>query len=164
MKRLVVTAVLGILAAASFARGADDPFAQGVRTTEPLAPRDQEKTFKLPPGFEITLVAADPDIAKPMNLAFDAKGRLWVSSTSLYPWPAKSPEGKRDTIKVIELGDDGRATKVTTFADGLDIPIGLLPLGDGARVLAYDISSVRLHADTDGDGKSDGREPLYSGF
>ncbi|MGB7156865.1 MAG: PVC-type heme-binding CxxCH protein [Tepidisphaeraceae bacterium] len=153
-----------VLVLASLAHGADDPFAQGVRTTEPLAPAEQAKTFNLPPGFTITLVAADPDIAKPMNLAFDAKGRLWVSSTSLYPWPAKSPAEKRDTIKVIELTGDGRATKITTFAEGLDIPIGLLPLGGGSRVFAYDINQIALHADTDGDGKADQRDVLYSGF
>jgi hypothetical protein len=79
-----------------------------------------------------------------MNLAFDAKGRLWVSSTSLYPWPAKSDAEKTDAIKVIELNDDGSAKSVTTFADGLDIPIGLLPLGDGKRVLAYDIATGLL--------------------
>ncbi|MDQ3441515.1 MAG: c-type cytochrome, partial [Planctomycetota bacterium] len=132
--------------------------------TEPLAPAEQAKTFKLPPGFSITLVAAEPDVNKPMNLAFDAKGRLWVSSTSLYPWPAKSDAAKTDAIKVIELNDDVSAKSVTTFADGLDIPIGLLPLGDGKRVLAYDIATIRLFTDTDGDGKADQREVLYTGF
>src|SRR5688572_25812925 len=152
------------LAAPALTAPPDDPFAQGVRTTEPLAPAEQAKTFKLPPGFTVTLVAADPDIAKPMNLAFDAKGRLWVSSTSLYPFPAKAPREKRDTIKVIELADDGRATKITTFAEGLDIPIGLLPLGDGSGVFAYDVNQVAVHADTDNDGKADKRDILYTGF
>ena len=59
---------------------------------------------------------------------------------------------------------DGLAKSVTTFADGLDIPIGLLPLGDGRRVLAYDIATVRLFTDTDGDGKADKHETLYTGF
>src|SRR5688572_607092 len=152
------------LAAPALTAPPDDPFAQNVRKTEPLAPAEQAKTFKLPPGFTITLVTSEPDVNKPMNLAFDAKGRLWVSSTSLYPWPAKSEAEKTDAIKVIELNDDGSAKSVTTFADGLDIPIGLLPLGDGRRVLAYDIATVRLFTDTDGDGKADRREVLYTGF
>ena len=142
----------------------DDPFAQNVRRTDPLPAAEQAKTFKLPPGFTITLVTSEPDVNKPMNLAFDAKGRLWVSSTSLYPWPAKSEAEKTDSIKVIELNDDGSAKSVKTFADGLDIPIGLLPLGDGRRVLAYDIATVRLFTDTDGDGRADQREVLYTGF
>ena len=39
----------------------------------------------------------------------DSRGRLWVTSTRLYPYPAKDAAAKADTIKVIELGPDGRA-------------------------------------------------------
>jgi hypothetical protein len=45
--------------------------------------------FHLPPGFEIQLVVSDPDIGKPMNLNFDARGRLWITLSIEYPWPAK---------------------------------------------------------------------------
>src|SRR5687768_8734108 len=143
---------------------AADPFAEYVRSTDPRTPEEQRKLFHLPDGFEIQLVTADPDIAKPMNLAFDARGRLWVTETRLYPLPAKSAEAKKDSIKVIEIGEDGRASKVTTFADKLDIPIGIYPIGDGSRAIAYDINNVCLYADTDGDGKSDERKILYSGW
>ncbi|HEV2296079.1 MAG TPA: PVC-type heme-binding CxxCH protein [Tepidisphaeraceae bacterium] len=162
--KLLVTISLLAAVSSSFALGGDDPFAKDVRATEPLAPAEQAKTFTLPPGFTITLVAAEPDVNKPMNLAFDARGRLWVTSTSLYPWPAKTEADKTDAIKVIELNDDGSARNVTIFAAGLDIPIGILPLGDGRRALAYDIASIRLFTDTDGDGSADRRDVLYSGF
>ncbi|MEO6435907.1 MAG: PVC-type heme-binding CxxCH protein [Tepidisphaeraceae bacterium] len=144
---------------------AADPFAVDIRTTEPLPPAEQQKTFKLQEGFEIQLVAADPDINKPMNLAFDARGRLWVTETHLYPIPAKDAAAKKDCIKVLEDADgDGRAEKITTFADNLDIPVGILPLGDGRSVIAYDINNICLYSDTDNDGKADKREVLYSGF
>ena len=55
---------------------AADPFAEGVRPTPWKSPADEQKAFGLPPGFEIQLVAAEPDINKPLNLAFDAAGRL----------------------------------------------------------------------------------------
>src|SRR5213082_1796959 len=98
-----------------------------VAATEPLRPEAQVKKFRLPPGFEIQLVAADPDIRKPINIAFDAAGRLWVTETIEYPFPA--PEGKgRDAVKVLDdFRPDGRARKITTFAGGLNIPIGVLP-------------------------------------
>jgi putative heme-binding domain-containing protein len=160
----IKTCAAVVIALASFALAADDPFAQNVRTTEPQPATEQAKSFKLPPGFEITLVAAEPDVHKPMNLAFDAKGRLWVTSTTLYPWPAKDDAEKKDQIKVIELNPDGSAKSITNFADGLNIPIGVLPLGDGKRALAYDCGNVCLYTDTDGDGKSDRREVLYTGF
>src|ERR1043165_2119079 len=66
---------------------ASDPFAENVRPTEPLAPEQQQKTFPLPPGFVVQLVAAEPDINKPMNLAFDATGRLWATTSREYPPP-----------------------------------------------------------------------------
>src|SRR5437773_3437424 len=133
----LVSILVGIVAIASVASAAD-PFAEFVRSTDPKTPAQEQKAFHLPPGFEIQLVAAEPDIGKPMNMAFDAKGRLWVTSTHEYPFPAKSPDQKKDTIKVIEFGEDGRATKVSTFAEGLDIPVGIYVAGDGA-VYAYDI-------------------------
>ena len=55
--------------------------APNVVETKPLDPADEVKQFKLPPGFEAQLVAADPDIHKPLNLAFDDQGRLWVTDT-----------------------------------------------------------------------------------
>ena len=50
-----------------------------VAATEPLRPEEQIKKIKLPPGFELQLVAADPDIRKPININFDAAGRLWIT-------------------------------------------------------------------------------------
>src|SRR5688572_1274816 len=101
-----------------------DPFAENVRTTPPLSAEEQRKAFHLPPGFEIQLVASEPQIAKPMNLAFDAKGRLWVTESNEYPFPAKPGSPGRDAIKVLEDTDgDGRADQITTFAEGLNIPL-----------------------------------------
>ena len=71
-----------------------DPFATHIRPTDPLTPAQEQATFKLPPGFKISLVAAEPDVHKPLNLAFDARGRLWVSETIEYPYPAP-PRKKR---------------------------------------------------------------------
>ena len=88
---------------------AADPYRDVVRTTEPLAPAEQRERFHLPSGFEIQLVAAEPDIQKPMNLAFDGAGRLWVSDSVEYPYQAKDRPG-RDSIKVLADRDgDGRA-------------------------------------------------------
>ncbi|MBA3272844.1 MAG: hypothetical protein H0T11_03100, partial [Chthoniobacterales bacterium] len=143
----------------------ENPFNEYIRKTEPLTAEQQQKLFHLPPGFEIQLVASDPDIRKPMNLAFDARGRLWVTETGLYPMPAKDEASKKDSIKILEdTNGDGKADKITVFADKLDIPVGLLPLGDGSKCIAYDINNTTLYTDTDGDGGADTREVLYSGW
>ncbi len=142
---------------------AADPFAENVRTTDPLTPAEEVKAFKLPPGFAIQLVASEPDINKPMNIAFDAKGRLWVSSSREYPFPAPLDKPARDSIKIFEdFDENGHARKVTTFVDGLNIPIGLYPYKNG--VIAWSIPNIWFFEDTDGDGKADKRTVLYGPF
>lgn len=139
---------------------AADPFAENVRTTEPLSPADELKSFHLPPGFEIQLFASEPDIQKPLNMAFDAKGRLWVTGSREYPYPVPLDKPSRDTIRILEDTDgDGKADKITTFAEGLNIPIGLYPYLDG--VIAWSIPNIWFLRDTDGDGKADKKEVLF---
>src|SRR5262245_28577781 len=131
---------------------------------EHRSPADELKAFKLPPGFEAQLVAAEPDTQKPINIAFDAKGRLWVTCTVEYPYPAKDRPG-RDTLKIIDdFGPDGRARKATTFADGLNIPIGVLPDLDGQGAIVWSIPNIWHLRDTDGDGKCEKRDVLLKGF
>ncbi len=141
-----------------------DPFAEFVRKTDPLSPADEKKSFHLPPGFEIQLVASEPDICKPMNLAFDAKGRLWLTQSREYPFPVLPVEKSgRDKIMLLQDFDaNGRAKKITTFAEGLNIPIGLYPYKNG--VVAFSIPKIHFFADTNGDGKSDKDEILLTGF
>src|SRR5437016_7900898 len=111
---------------------AADPFAENVRPTEALTPELERQSFHVPPGFEVQLVAAEPDINKPMNMAFDATGRLWVTTSREYPFPAPPDKPARDRIMIFEdFGPDGRARKVTKFADGLNIPIGVYPFRSG---------------------------------
>lgn len=137
-----------------------------VAPTSALTPDAQLKTFKLPPGFEIQLVAADPDISKPMNIAFDARGRLWVTDTIEYPFPAPPDRKPRDTVRILsDFDDTGRARKVTTFAEGLNIPLGILPLTDGRNgAIVFSIPDIKLMLDTDGDDRCDKIEVLIGGF
>jgi glucose/arabinose dehydrogenase len=115
-----------------------------VAPTEPLTPAEQKAKFKLPAGFEIQLVASEPDIQKPMNLAFDAKGRLWVSHSIEYPFAAADPEKARDGLTVLEgIGPDGKAASAKRFADGLNIPIGVLPLPSGNEVIVWSTTTGR---------------------
>ncbi len=137
-----------------------DPFRAHVRPTDPLTPAEEQKSFQLPPGFEIQLVASEPDILKPLNMAFDARGRLWITESTEYPYPAPPDRKGRDNIKILEDTDgDGRADKITTFADGLNIPMGIYPYLDGC--IAYSIPFIWHFRDTNGDGVADKRTKLY---
>jgi putative heme-binding domain-containing protein len=165
-----------------------DPFAELVRPTEPLTPEQERAAFHLPPGFEIQLVANEPDLRKPMNMQWDALGRLWITESREYPFPVKDGSPGRDSIRIFsDFGPDGRARKVEIFADGLNIPTGLYPFrsraGDSAgtsekttaagksaraltsaatwKCIVWSIPNIWLMEDTDGDGKADKREVLY---
>lgn len=161
--------VFGLLAGS---RAADTRL---VRETEALSPAEEQARLKVPEGFEIQLFASEPMIDKPINLAFDARGRLWVSSTAEYPYSAERSRwaddqgtrvrDSRDAIKILEDRDgDGRADTVTVFADGLNIPTGVLPWhkpGHKAGCIAWSIPNLWYFADTDGDDRADVREILF---
>jgi putative heme-binding domain-containing protein len=146
---------------ASLAAAEDFPH---VVETEPLAPEEQLKKFHLPRGFEIQLVAAEPDVRKPINLAFDTAGRLYFSQSIEYPYAAKPDVTPRDTVRRIEgLDSNGRATKVSVAVDQLNIPIGVLPLKQG-ELLVYSIPNIYKCFDADGDGKYEKREVFLGPF
>ncbi|MFO1062494.1 MAG: PVC-type heme-binding CxxCH protein [Pirellulales bacterium] len=149
--------------------GADEPktkaeiYGQGVRETPWMKPEDEAAGFHLPTGFKAELIAAEPAIKKPMNMAFDRCGRLWLTDTIEYPYPAKDPDQARDSIKVLADEDgDGTFESITTFAEGLNIPIGILPVDDG--VLCFSIPNLLHLRDTDGDGKADERKVVLGPF
>ncbi len=125
-------------------------------------PELERKTFIVDPRFEVNLYAADPLLAKPIQMNWDAAGRLWIASSEVYP---QIKPGQKANDKIIILEDTkgiGVADKTTVFADGLLIPTGLLP-GDGGCYVAN--STELLHfSDTNGDGKADKKRIVLSGF
>lgn len=138
-------------------------FAQrDLKDIPPPDPELERQTLQLGEGLEINLYAADPLLAKPIQMNFDRDGRLWVATSETYPHILPGQEA-HDKIIVLEDADrDGRADKPHVFADGLLIPTGIEP-GDGGCYVAN--STELLHfADTDGDLKSDVRKTLLSGF
>jgi putative heme-binding domain-containing protein len=142
---------------------AQEPYSEFVASSQPRTPAEEQKAFHLPPGFAIELVAAEPAIIKPINMNFDDRGRLWVTQSVEYPFPASGDRKPQDTVKILECSKgDGFADKVTTFADGLNIPIGVLPLKNAA--LVYSIPNVYGLYDTQGAGHADKREILLSSF
>jgi putative heme-binding domain-containing protein len=155
------------------ALAAEPPF---IAPTDPKTPAEERAAFQLPPGFTAQLIASDPDILKPMQLAFDAKGRLWVPTSREYPFPAAGRPGTDKLFVLDDFGPDGKARKISVFADDLNIPIGILPLPDCKSVIVSSIDPgppgskqavgvfIWKLTDTDGDGKADRKEKLYGPF
>ena len=120
-------------------------------------------TFEVADGFEVNLWAEDPQLHKPIEINWDAQGRLWVASSEVYP---QIQPGQPATDSVIVLEDrngDGKAEKSTVFAGGLLIPTGVLPDSKGGCYVAA--SHQLLHfEDTNGDGRADQRRVVLSSF
>lgn len=111
-----------------------------VAPTEPLSPEQEQAKFHLPPGFAIELVVAEPQIHKPMNMNFDAYGRLYVTSSLEYPFPAKPDTPGRDTVHVLSGFEGARPSSVTEVLGGLNIPIGVTPVAGG--LIYYSIPNI----------------------
>ncbi|NQU21071.1 MAG: c-type cytochrome [Candidatus Nealsonbacteria bacterium] len=158
---------------------------------KPLPPSESQKLFRLADGFRIELVAAEPHLADPVAMAFDARGRILVCEIHGYNLEgyldvlqqnetgvldkavrriAANPDAIRraeqeqyGTVKLLEDTDrDGQMDRSTVLADRLPPCYGVVPARDGAIVLcAPDIVYL---ADRDGDGKAEIRETLFTGF
>jgi putative membrane-bound dehydrogenase-like protein len=134
------------------------------RMQKPLEPAESLKHVVTPVGFEVRLFADESLLGgKPICMNWDERGRLWVAVTRDYP-NNRQPEGKgHDRILVLEDTDgDGRADKVTVFADGLSIPTSLAFWKGG--VVVHQLPQTLYLKDTDGDGKADVRQVLISGW
>ena len=129
----------------------------------PLDPEQSMKHMHLPEGFEVQLFASDPDIYRPICMAWDARGRLWIAETVDYP-NGKQPPGKgHDRIVILEdTKGTGRADKFTVFAEGLSIPTSMTFAHGG--VIVTQAPETLFLKDTDGDDKADVRETLFTGW
>ncbi|HTD68625.1 MAG TPA: PVC-type heme-binding CxxCH protein, partial [Candidatus Limnocylindria bacterium] len=120
--------------------------------------------LKVPPGCKVQFIASEkefPELVKPVQMAFDTKGRLWVAAWKNYP--ERTPTSKDgDKLLVFDLNADGSVKKMTTFIDDLNCPTGFQFYKDGVLLMqAPDLWFVR---DTDGDGKADSKVRVLNGM
>ena len=135
----------------------------------PTSPEKAGAKITAAPGFEVSLVASEPLIEKPISHDWDAKGRLWVAETPEYPAGRKTDDGgtqnrpARDRISILEdTNADGVMDKKSVFFEGLELITSFVFHRDGVIVAqAPDIYFIR---DTDGDGRGDKKETLFTGF
>jgi putative membrane-bound dehydrogenase-like protein len=136
------------------------PGAEPKEYTGPFAPQEALQTFRLPDGFRMELVAAEPDVLDPVAMSFDEDGRLYVIEMRDYPMASTAPAGR---VRLLEDTDgDGRIDSSTVFVDGLKFPVGVMAWKQGVLVAAA--PDILFFKDTDGDGKADVRKVLYTGF
>ena len=122
--------------------------------------------IQVAPGYKIELFASEkefPDLANPVQLSFDNKGRLWVAVMPTYPhWKPGDPKPNDKLLILEDTDNDGKADKQTVFVDGLHIPVGFEFAPEGVYVSQG--TNLKLYTDTDGDDQADKEEIIFSGF
>jgi putative membrane-bound dehydrogenase-like protein len=131
-------------------------------TSEPIAisphagltPRDAVRAMTVPKGFQVQLVAGEPEVHQPVAMAIDHRGRLWIAEA--YTYPQRAPEGKgKDRIVIFEdTNGDGTPDKPKVFIEGLNLVSGLEVGFGGVYVGAPPY--LLFIPDKDGDDKPDG--------
>ena len=116
----------------------------------------------VPSGGTVELVASDPDLRTPTAIAVDPRGRVWVLENNTHFRPKNYDAPPTDRVLVLDdFGPDGRARKITVFADGFSDGMGLLLLPGGDVLVSTRAATLRLH-DADGDGRADDRRTLLT--
>src|SRR5437773_10468706 len=138
------------------------PWRQDEPPNQPYSPHEAISRMTVPEDFTVELVASEPDIVNPIAMSFDDRGRIWITENIEYPRKSAGPG--RDRVKILEDTDgDGRADKITVFADGLNIPTGVAVGYGGVWVL--NAPDILFYPDADRDGRPDGPpQTIVTGF
>jgi putative membrane-bound dehydrogenase-like protein len=136
---------------------------EAITFQHPMSVKASMQRTQVPADMELQLFAAEPDIAKPIAMAWDERGRCWIAETRDYPHGhAENGEG-HDSIKICEDTDgDGRADKFTVFADKLNLPTSLV-FANGGLIITQPPRLIFLK-DTNGDDKADVRQVLMDAW
>lgn len=132
----------------------------------PTPPEKAEATFEVLHGFRMELIAAEPLVASPVDLAYDEEGRAYVVEMRDYPFPEEKnapPTEFPGTVRLIEDTDgDGKFDRSTIFADTLAWPTSVCCYQGGVFVAAA--PDIWYFKDTDGDRQADIRRKVFTGF
>ena len=133
-------------------------------STDYLSPEESLEKIKVPDGFELNIFASEemfPDLANPVQLQVDAKGRLWAASWNSYPKWQPGDELKDSLMIFEDTNRDGVADERKIFAH-VHNPLGFEFWGGG--VLVTSGPDLLFLKDTDGDDKADLRYPMLQGL
>ncbi len=137
--------------------------AQPITFQEPMSVKASMQRTQVPIDMRLELFAAEPDIMKPIALAWDERGRCWVAETRDYPHGVEASGEGHDDIKICEdMDGDGKADKFTVFADKLNIPTSLVHVNGG--VIVAQPPRFLFLKDTNGDDKADVRQVVLEGW
>lgn len=129
----------------------------------PKSPAEALASFRVRPGFQVELVAAEPVVIDPISFEWGADGRLWVVEMRDYPLGLDGKGQPGGVVKILEDTDgDGRYDKAIPFLENIAFPSSVMPWRKGALIAAA--PDLFYAEDTDGDGRADVRKVLFTGF
>jgi putative membrane-bound dehydrogenase-like protein len=126
-----------------------------------LSPEESMKTFQFAGTFKAEIFAAEPLVVDPVNMQFDEDGNAYVVGM-LDAYKPDSAKGKGKIVLLKDINDDGRADTAIVFADSLREASSILPWKGGLLIAAA--PNIMYYKDTDGDGRADQKEIIFSGF
>ena len=127
----------------------------------PHTPRQALDTFELADGYQLELIASEPLVRDPVDMAFDANGRLYVVEMPDYPAKAGAPPHSK-IVLLEDRSGDGKYDTRTVFAKDLPYANGVMPWKEG--ILVTSAPNILYFEDTTGDGRADVRRVVLSGF
>ncbi|MCA9197200.1 MAG: HEAT repeat domain-containing protein [Planctomycetales bacterium] len=129
-------------------------------------PQDPESSMQqivVPEGFRIELVAAEPLVQDPVAIDWGPDGKLWVAEMADYPLGMDGQGKPGGRIRWLADSDqDGQLDQSVVFLENVSFPNGVMAWKHGVLITAA--PEILFAADTDGDGKADQVQSLYSGF
>ncbi|MBL9117194.1 MAG: c-type cytochrome [Verrucomicrobiaceae bacterium] len=129
----------------------------------PFSVKGSMERTQVPADCHLQLFASEPEIGKPIAMAWDERGRCWVAETADYPHGVQESGEGQDSIKICEdTNGDGKADKFTVFADKLNIPTGLVFVNGG--IIVSQPPRFLFLKDTNGDDKADIRQEILTGW
>ncbi len=134
--------------------------ANQTKPRSPVSPRESLQWLETEPGFQVELVAAEPQIIDPVSMRMDGQGRIWVVEMGDYPTADNAPKSR--IVVLQDIDSDGFFESSTVFADKLLFATGVQPWQNGAIVTVQ--GQLLMLRDTDGDLRSDSTEVWLEGF
>lgn len=129
----------------------------------PKTPEEAMAAIEIPPGFELQLVASEPQVCEPIVVAYDENGQMFAAEYLKFPSHHGKSDGPDGRIRLLRDEDgDGHYETSKVFADQLAWPTGICCWDGGIYVVsAPDLWYLK---DTTGDGVADHREKVFTGF
>src|SRR5678810_145760 len=135
-----------------------------IPSVEYLSPEASLKTFNLPIGYHLEIVASEPMIKEPVAIAWDGNARMYVAQMETYMQDVNATGEQEPISRILLLEDtngDGKMDKSSVFIDKLRLPRMILCVGKELLVNETNTYVINAYKDSDGDGVADQKRAVY---